>query len=88
MSKYEYIDHVLANYFAASIGQSEEEALEALRRHMVQSPELAAGLRSDMQQALADRTYSWREVFAENDVLTIEDEGEARQYAQRLLGAL
>jgi hypothetical protein len=88
MSQYEYIEHALANYFAAGIGQSEEDAVGTLQRHMAASPELADGLRSEVRQALADPAYSWRDALAEHDVLTVEDEGEARQYARKLLGAL
>ena len=85
MSQHQYIDHVLANYFAVGIGQSEEEAIDALRRHIATSPELAAGLRSDMQQALDDPSYSWCAVLSEYDVLTLDDEAAARDYAKRML---
>ncbi len=88
MSQYEYIDHVLANYFASNLGHSEEEAVEALRTHLAASSELTAGLRGDVQRALVDSTYSWRKVLVENDVLVMDDEDEARQYAAGLLGAV
>lgn len=88
MKRYDYLDHVLANYFAVGIGHSEQEAIDALRRDLAVSSELAAGLRRDAQQALADEAYPWREVLAEYDVLTIEDEGEARQYGAKLLEAV
>lgn len=88
MSRYEYIDHALANYFASEIGHSEEEAIRALRSHMAASPELANGLRTDVQQATVDDTYSWQEVLAEFDVLTASDEEEAAQYARKLFDAV
>ncbi len=88
MTRYEYIDYVLANYFAVGIGHSEQEAIEALRKDLATSPELAAGLRRDAQQALADESCSWSEAFAEYDVVTIEDEDEARQYGRKLFGAV
>lgn len=88
MRQYEYIAHALANYFAASIGQSEEEAVSALQRHMAESPDLAVGLRDEVRQALVDQAYSWRDVLAEHEVLVVENEDDARQYAKKLLGAL
>lgn len=86
MTHYEYIDYVLANYFAAGNELTEQEGIKALREHLVANAEFAAGLRREVQQALADTTYSWREAFAEHDVVTIEGEDEARRYARRLLG--
>lgn len=82
---YEYVSHVLANYFNSSVGHSEEEAVSILREHLTNSTELAGGLRADLGNALVDKTYSWKEAFAENDVLVFEDEAQARIYAKTLL---
>jgi hypothetical protein len=87
MTHYEYIDHVLANYFAVGIGSSDQEAIAALRRDLAASCELLAGLRRDAQRVLSDESYSWREVLAEYEVLITEDEQEARQYGKKLLEA-
>jgi hypothetical protein len=88
MMRYDYIDHVLANYFAVDIGYSEQEAIDVLRQDMAASPELAVGLRRDAQNALLDDSFSWLEAFAKYDVVTIDGESEARQYARELLGAV
>ena len=88
MMSYEYIDHVLANYFATSIGHTEQEAIDALRRDLAASPELAAGLRRDAQGVLADASYSWKKSLEDYDVLTVEDEDEARRYGRSLLAAV
>ena len=87
MTHYEYVEHVLANYFAVAIGNSDQEAIDALRRDLAASSELSAGLRRDAQRALLDESYSWREVLAEYEVLITEDEEEARQYGKKLLEA-
>jgi len=85
MATYEYIDHVLANYFSASVGQSEEEAVSTLRKHVTSSPELASGLRRELQHALKDVAFSWKQALAEHDVLFTESEEEARVYARKIL---
>lgn len=84
MNQYEYIDHVLGNYFAVSLGHSEGEAITALLGHMTASPEMANGLRKQVAAALVDQDYSWSRAFSEHDVLTIEDEADARRYAVKL----
>lgn len=88
MMRYEYIDYVLANYFTVANELSEQEGIEALREHLAANSEFATGLRREVEQALADDAYSWREAFEEHDVLTIVDEDEARRYGRRLLGAV
>lgn len=85
MANYEYIDHVLANYFSANGGQSEEEAMSALRKHVASSPELASSLHRELQHALKDVAFSWKQVLAERDVLFTESEEEARVYARKIL---
>lgn len=88
MKQYEYIAYALANYLSSSIGHSEEEALSALQQDMADSPDLAMGLRNDVRQALVDQDYSWRDALAEHEVLAVESEDEARQYAKMLFGAI
>lgn len=85
MSQYGYVDHVLANYFAAGVGLSEEEGMASLRQHLSASQELSNGFRVDLRAALNDSTYSWSEALAENDVVVIENEDEAKAYARKLL---
>jgi hypothetical protein len=85
MSRYGYVDHVLANYFAARVGLSEEEGVASLRQHLSASRELSEGFRADLQAALGDPAYSWREALAENDVIVFENEVDAEVYARKLL---
>ncbi|MNL48694.1 hypothetical protein D3C87_1715710 [compost metagenome] len=82
---YEYIDHVLANYLSAEAGHSEEEAIAILGAHIASNVELANAVRADMERALADGGYSWKDAFIRNDVITFEDEAQARAYAKKLL---
>ena len=85
MSRYEYVDHVLANYFAVGVGLSEEEGVASLRQHLSASRELANGFRADLQAAIEDSTYSWREALSKNGVVEIGNEDEAKAYARNLL---
>jgi hypothetical protein len=82
---YEYVEYVLANYLAAGIGQSEDEAVSALRAHIESNPNFGANFRADLQQALRDDAYSWRSVLEDFDVVTEKDEQAARDYVKVLL---
>jgi hypothetical protein len=82
---YEYINHILANYLSAAIGHSEDEAISILRRDLENSPELAKGVTTDIEKAFSDKEYSWREVLAEYDVISVENEEDARAYAKNIL---
>jgi hypothetical protein len=88
MTKYEYLDHVLANYFAVPIGFSEEQGLAELRASMARSEVLSKGVREDIRQALADESLAWHDVLAEFEVARLEDDGKARAYARNLLACL
>ena len=82
---YEYINHVLANYLSTSIGYSEDEAIFILRRDLENSQEIAKGVTTDIEKAFGDKEYSWREVLAEYDVISVENEEDARAYAKNIL---
>jgi len=84
---YEYINHILANYLSATIGHSEDEAISILRKDLENSPELAKGVTRDIGNALGDKDYSWKEVLAEYDVISAENEEDARAYAKHILGS-
>lgn len=84
MSDFVYIDHVLASYFAADTGASDAEAISQLRQHMTSSPLLAAGLLEEINRAFSDHSYSWRDVLAKHDVVCVDDEAQAREYAKQL----
>ena len=82
MTNYEYLNHVLANYFSVNVGEANEErAIQEVRQAMSESPQYAEGLRADLLSALADPGLSWRSVFAEFEVAHIESEQEASAYA-------
>ena len=82
---YEYIDHILANYFSSSAANSEQEAILVLREHMAISAELEHSLRTEIENALHDSNYSWKNSLANYDVFFTENEEDARSYAKRLL---
>lgn len=82
---YEYLDQVLANYFSATVGQSEEEAVSTLRIHVANNPQLASGLHRELLHTLKDKTFSWKQTLAEHSVLFTESEEEARAYANKIL---
>lgn len=82
---YEYIDNVLGSYFSSAVECSEDEAISTLRKHLVDSPQLAEGLHTELQSALNNRDYSWKNVLAEHDVLFAENEEDARTYAKKIL---
>lgn len=82
---YEYINHVLANYFNTSVGHSEDEAISILRNDLENSSELAKGVQADLEKAFGDGDYSWRDVFATHDVIFADSEEEAHAYAKKIL---
>lgn len=86
MNPHNYLDHVLANYFAVDLGLSEEDAVTALKHDLSSSPELKTGLKTDVRAALDDSAFSWQRAFARHNVVTIEDEAAAKRYAVELLG--
>jgi hypothetical protein len=88
MMRYENIDFVLGCYFTIDNELSEEQGIEALREHLAANPEFAVELREEVQQALGDPAYSWRDAFETNNVVSIADEKRARQYAEKLLGVV
>ena len=85
MNEYDYINHVLANYFSANLGQTEEESISALQKHLECSLEFTHRLRCELQQALNDMNFSWKDSLAEHDVLFSDNENDAREYAKKLL---
>lgn len=83
-NKYEYLSHVLTNYFSVSVGDSEAAAVSALREDMGENQVLAAGVRRDFAAALADPDFSWQSILETVDVATALDEAGAREYASSL----
>jgi hypothetical protein len=82
---YEYVDYMLANYLNVNVCDSEADAILALRSHIASSVELSKGILADLEGALVDAGYSWKEAFSRNDVIFFDDEAQAREYARRLL---
>ena len=80
-----YINYVLASYFAVAIGSSEEEAISALRKHLAESPEFARDLKAELMLSFDSRHFSWQEVLDANNVLFLETEEAARNYALSIL---
>lgn len=89
MTHYEYLNHVLANYFSANVEEANEMlAAQKVRQHMSESPQYAEGLRADLLSALSDTGLLWKSVLAEFEVAHIETEQEARAYAINILRPL
>jgi hypothetical protein len=86
--KYEYVDQVLGSYFSILTEESDDEAIDSLKKAVASSPEWAGKLLSELHQAFSDPTYSWVEVFEEHQVPYVAgvevSEAEAREYALRL----
>jgi hypothetical protein len=87
MTNYDCINYVLANYFASSVGYSEEEAMNALAQDLNANAELRNGVKNEVRQAMDDSSYSWSEALSEYDVVSGKSEADARRYAQKLLAA-
>jgi hypothetical protein len=85
MNTYQYIDHTLGSYFAVSNGEPENEAMAMLKKHLAENPALANNLRSELESALNDPSFSWRDALERNDVVVMDSEVEARSYALTLL---
>ena len=59
-------------------------ALSGLRLAIENNPGFASSLRAELQQALGDHAYSWRDVLERYDVVVVADEQTARQYVKQL----
>jgi beta-mannanase len=79
---YEYVEYVLANYLASGIGQSEDEAVSALRMHIEGNPSFGVSFRAELQQALTDEAYSWKSALENFDVVTMNSEKEAKDLCE------
>ncbi|HDR9204590.1 hypothetical protein WJ24_26840 [Burkholderia vietnamiensis] len=82
---YEYVDHVLAAYFGSSAETPEEEAISLLSRNIKNNDVFAFGLRADVERALQDSGYSWKDVLEQYEVAFFDTEEDARSYAKRIL---
>ena len=82
---YEYIEQILGSYFGSSNEESEEEAIQTLRKHLQNSPTLAKELCAELNSAFDSNTYSWKKVLAAHDVFFANSEIEAKSYARKIL---
>lgn len=80
---FEHIDYVLANYFLAGIGHSEQEALDCLRQEV--GHDIWKELYLQLVRAFAEPEFSWKSALSRNNVCDFADEDTARKYAERLL---
>ncbi|EJL84602.1 hypothetical protein PMI15_02081 [Polaromonas sp. CF318] len=82
---YEYVSHVLANYFSINSELSEEEAIADLRKHFFVNAILKKEIYSDLRQALNDDSFSWKDALQRYDVFHFENENEARSYVVKTI---
>lgn len=86
MNRYKNIEHMLKTVFNVDNGLSEDAAIRIYRR-TAQSSGNAAALCQEIESALADQTFSWRQLLANDDyeVLATGSEEQARAYALSIL---
>lgn len=86
---YEYLNTVLANHLTVLTEFTIAEALSSVRENIAFSPQFSEGLRTDIQNALNDKAFSWKAAFIEHqcELLYTDDETEeeVRAYAKKIL---
>jgi len=82
---FEHIDYILANYFSAETGHSEQKALDCLRLEVGLDTSIWKELRLQLARAFSEPEFSWKSTFSRNNVCDFADEDTARTYAERLL---
>lgn len=82
---FEHIDYILANYFSAEIGHSEQEALDCLRQEVGHGTTIWKELHLQLERAFAEPEFSWKSALSRNNVCHLADEDSARKYAEKLL---
>lgn len=85
---YETINYALVNYFSMVVECcSYEEGISALRQDISNDPLLANDLKIELQNALNDQDYSWKDTFIEHqcEILFTHDqtEEEVRAYVKK-----
>lgn len=80
----------MANYFSMVVEcGSYDEGIADLRKDLKNNPPLASNLRADLQSALNDKDYSWKDAFIESQCEILynvdETEEETRSYAKKIL---
>jgi hypothetical protein len=85
MNDYALIKSILAGTYSASVGLTEETAMQVFHDSLHLNPELRKKIREEINLAFVDHELSWRFLLAEYDVLYVEDELRAKNYAKRIL---
>lgn len=81
---YEYLDHVLGAYFSDAAELSDEEAISTLKEHLANSPALRQGLTDEIIRALADSTFSWKNILIAHNCVYVAREEDAFRYAKKI----
>ncbi|WP_417582465.1 hypothetical protein [Nitrincola sp.] len=85
MPDYSLIESVLSGIYSVSVGYDEEDAIGELRRDLDENVWFRDGFRKELNEAFSDKSISWRNLLAQHEVLFVDDEGVARDYAKKIL---
>lgn len=84
MRKHGLLDEVVKTVYAVDIGLSDEDGVRMFSR-MLQSVEWRRKNSPEIEAAFADRNFSWADFFEGHDLFSADSEGEALDYARKLL---
>ncbi|WP_409524705.1 hypothetical protein [Nitrincola sp. MINF-07-Sa-05] len=85
MPDYSLIVSVLSGIYSASVGYDEEDAIGELKKDLDENVGFRDGFRKELKEAFSDKSISWRDLLAQHEVLFVDDEEVAREYAKRIL---
>ncbi len=88
MALYKEIEYILTNYFSINVGQTEEEAAQALEDELRGNRAFAERLSRELEGTKADESFLWSEALAMFEVATFEDEASARSYVDRVIASV
>lgn len=84
---YPELEHMVANYLDVSVGYSEEDAIENIRKVLKTNVILRKACRDQLTRALEDTSFSWKKLFDKYEAFEAESEADARSYAREILWA-
>lgn len=85
MKDYEYIESVLANIFNVSVGYTEEEAIDELKKDLASNDIFNDGIKSELKQSLSDSSISWLHLCSQYNVCQADNEADAKLYIKKIL---
>ena len=85
---YKYLFSVLRNHFNPATECTTDETIAFLKESLRNNPDFSKGLRVDVENALSDQFFSWKDTFIEHEceLLYMDDETEeeVRSYARKI----